>query len=166
MPDKREDAFSEERERNCRETGGWTIATLREDLLTLVRANDLRYEQRFTAITEQVFAAIAAQKESVNTAMQAAERALTKAESASEKRFDAVNEFRATLADQQRNLMPRAEAEVTMKGLDAKIDSLSKIVTSNAGVEKGAVQGWSIAIAAVSTFIAIAIALFSIFRKG
>jgi len=67
----------------------WTIATLKEHF-------DVRFE---------------AQGKAVDAALAAAKEAVTKAEIASEKRFESINEFRGTLADQQRTLMPRTEAE-------------------------------------------------------
>ena len=50
--------------------------------------------------------------------------AINKAEQATEKRFDSVNEFRAVLTSQQNNLLPRVE-------YDAGHKNLSEIVSSN-----------------------------------
>lgn len=50
---------------------------------------DRRYEQRF-----------AAQEKAVEAALTSAKEAVLKAEAASEKRFESINEFRRTLSDQ------------------------------------------------------------------
>jgi hypothetical protein len=94
-----------------------------ENIHTLINANDKNYNQRFENVTQATQAALAS-----------SDRAVAKAESASEKRFDAVNEFRATLADQQRTLMPRSEYEVQHKALIDKIDVMQK--TINERLEK------------------------------
>ncbi len=62
---------------------------------------DERYKQRAES-----------QDLAVKSALETSEKAITKAEFATEKRFDSVNEFRATLADQASKLMPRAEFDV------------------------------------------------------
>jgi hypothetical protein len=51
-------------------------------------------------------------EKNINIAMASADKAITKSEMAVEKRFDSVNEFRASLADQAATLMPRAEYSV------------------------------------------------------
>ncbi len=76
---------------------------------------DIRYDQR-----------AAAQDRSVATALEAAEKAIAKAEMSTEKRFDSVNEFRATLADQAALLMPRAEFSVQHASITDKLDVLEK----------------------------------------
>ena len=66
----------------------------------------------------------AAMERSVNIAMVASDRAVTKAEDATNKRFEGVNEFRQTLADQASGLMPRNEYTVQHKSLQEKVDAL------------------------------------------
>lgn len=99
---------------------GWTIDTAMEHLLTLIQANDARY-----------MAAIAALKDAVGIALTSADRAVSKAEMAAEKRFEGVNEFRQTLADEQRTLMPRAEVEVIIRSLTEKVDTATRLVQTS-----------------------------------
>jgi len=73
---------------------------------------DKRYEQKFTDLKVALDSAIAERDKSTLAALAAQKEAVNKAEASSEKRFEGVNEFRSTLSDQQRTLMPRAEAEV------------------------------------------------------
>ncbi len=65
-----------------------------------------RTKERFVNMDRAVLAALAA-----------AEKAVTKAEVATEKRFEGVNEFRETLRDQAATLLPRVEYQVQHKSL-------------------------------------------------
>ena len=102
----------------------WTVDTLREHTEALFASADQRYVQRFTSADDAVNAAFLAQKTAIDAALAAADRAVAKAETAAEKRFEGVNEFRAQLADQQRTLMPRAEADIEFRSLREKLDAL------------------------------------------
>ncbi len=59
-------------------------------------------------------------------ALAAADKAVTKAEIATEKRFEGVNEFRSTLADQAARLMPREEAQIKFENMQKDISGLSR----------------------------------------
>jgi len=98
---------------------------------------DKRYEQRFTA-----------QEKAVEDALSAAKEAVLKAENATEKRFEGVNEFRNTLADQQRTLMPRAEAELRIKALE---DAFKVRVGESSGFK----SGWALAIGIILFAVAV-----------
>jgi hypothetical protein len=84
-------------------------------LEAFLEERDRRYEDRFKAQDEKTTLALTASKE-----------AITKAETATEKRFDAVNEFRGTLSDQAATLLPRLEAVTKFEAYDEKIESLKK----------------------------------------
>jgi len=84
------------------------------------------------SLREYVDTRFEAQKEAVTAALTAADRAVNKAELASEKRFDSVNEFRAALNDSARLLMPRAEAEQRMLTIESSIRDLK---TSYAAID-------------------------------
>lgn len=66
----------------------------------LSKERDRRYEDRFKAMDEKT-----------SLALNASEKAVTKAEVAQEKRFDNTNEWRAAMQDRDRNQMPRVEIE-------------------------------------------------------
>src|SRR6478752_7363989 len=100
----------------------WTVETLKEYLEALIAAHGMADRDRFDA-----------QEKAVNAALAAAERAVTKAEIAAEKRFDSVNEFRAQLADQARDFMPRKEFEVQLGALSARVDMLTNSEQRSAG---------------------------------
>lgn len=96
---------------------GWTLDTLEKYLSSEIsgiketlREQDDRNRERFAAAKEQV-----------TLALVGADKAITKADIATEKRFEGVNEFRQTLADQASNLMPRAEYTVQHQALSEKV---------------------------------------------
>ncbi len=116
----------------------WTVDTLRDHVEALLDAADKRYEQRFDA----------------------AENAVAKADAASEKRFDGVNEFRAALADQTASLIPRAEAETRLTVLNEKLSELGiemraavgtlrESQTNSAGRDHGISQSWLVLLGAM-----------------
>jgi len=115
-------------------SSGWTVDTAVAHLLAVIALNDRRYEERFAQAQIALKAALDAQEKAVAAALASADRAVTKAEEASTNRFDAVNEFRATLADQQRTLMPRAEAEVILKGFADRLAVSERRESVNQGV--------------------------------
>ena len=160
------------------------VGNLRE----MIRLMDARYGERaeaqqraievaFTAQQTGLNAALLAQKEAIATALVAAEKAVNaalvssaqavqKAETAAERRFDSVNEFRQTLSDQQRTLMPRAEIEVMMRAMNEKIDLLSSSYRDHQAKATGMSAGWSMAIAAVG-LISLVVSIIMVFwRKG
>lgn len=113
---------------------GWTIDTLAAHVSSMFREADRRYEQRFVAQEKAVADALAAQDKAVQTALMAAKEAVGKAEAATEKRFDAVNEFRAQLNDQAGRLMTRDESlsrhnrtAEQIAELQARIDSDNRV---------------------------------------
>jgi UDP-N-acetylglucosamine transferase subunit ALG13 len=115
-----------------------------DNVKTLIDANDKNYNQRFENVIQATAQALAA-----------SDRAVSKAETASEKRFDAVNEFRATLADQQRNLMPRLEVEIVTKGMNERIEKVENAIILQAGKGQGMSYLWGYIVGVVGVLIAI-----------
>jgi len=66
----------------------------------IANERDRRYEERFHAMDEKT-----------TLALNASDKAVNKAETAQEKRFDNTNEWRAAMQDRDRNQMPRVEIE-------------------------------------------------------
>lgn len=107
------------------------------------------FEKRFEASDKAVAAALSAAKEAV-----------AKAENASEKRFDSVNEFRATLSDQQRNLMPRAEVEIQIKALTGRSDSNENRIIALENKGSGIYQGIGYVVGVIGIVSAIVAVIF------
>src|SRR5688572_28189778 len=83
--------------------GKWTFDSLYEYFSKWINESDLRYSQRFDA----------------------QQKAIDKSDAAAEKRFQSVNEFRASLSDQNKTFMPRSEAEARAHSNADKIDVLA-----------------------------------------
>lgn len=137
-------------------SGGWTFESLLRYVLAEIKAvretresDDRRYEQRFKDSQTAVDAAVAAARMAVDAALSAAKEAVHKAELASEKRFDGVNEFRGTLADQQRMLIPRAEAELRMSAIERQLEELKTADSTRKGQRRGMDQLWGYLIGAL-----------------
>lgn len=136
-----------------------------------VTGNDRRYEERFNASQTALAVGLAGTKSEINAALVAADRAVTKAELATEKRFESVNEFRGTLDNQQRTLIPRSEVSEIVKGLDQKIEQLTKNqdkleqdVRNSMSERQGVRGGWGYAVGALG-FLVAATSLITMFVR-
>ncbi len=90
------------------------IEDVRRYIRDMMDERDRRYEQHFEAMDAKT-----------TLALSASDKAVTKAEAATEKRFDTVNEFRATLSDQAGRLYSRAEAEAKFLAIEDKLSSIA-----------------------------------------
>jgi hypothetical protein len=123
-----------------------------QNLHTLIEANDKSYDQRFQNVVEATKSALAS-----------ADRAVTKAESATEKRFEGVNEFRNTLSDQQRTFVPRAEVTIKFDSLDDRLKRIEDKILSIEGSKSGLSQGWGWAVGVVGLVAAVVAILSKLF---
>jgi hypothetical protein len=101
-----------------------------------------------------------AMEKSVTLAMSSADKAVTKAETATDKRFEGVNEFRATLADQAAMLLPRSEYSVQHTALMDRVAGLERRVGSiedkSAGKSAGLTIGGQIILGVIALISATA----------
>lgn len=170
--------YLEARIRDAREHTGLEISALREMQLRFrddalharkidmeiveqrIEERDLRAQQRFDAQTIALNAAMLAAEKAINAAMVASEKAIqaalssakeavTKAELASDIRFQSVNEFRAQLSDQTATFIPRTEAAARFDGLAEKVGTLSSRIDKSEGSGQGLSKGWGILLGAV-----------------
>ena len=95
-----------------------------------------------------------AMREAVASALASADKALVKAETASEKRFESVNEFRQTLSDQATTLLPRSEYNVQHASLVDRSNitegRINRIEAANLGKREGLSGVGSIVIGVIS----------------
>jgi hypothetical protein len=63
------------------------------------------------SLREHIEALLAEKDKAINAALLAAEKAVAKAETANERRFEAVNEFRQTLSDQATTFVTKADLD-------------------------------------------------------
>jgi hypothetical protein len=105
-----------------------------------------------------------AAKDAVKSALDSQKEAILKSEAANEKRFASVNEFRNTLSDQQRNLMPRAEVDILVKALENKSESNEKRIITLESKGSGIGQGMGYVIGIVGVVSAITAIILAFFR--
>ncbi len=137
---------------------GWTVDTLEthltksiDTLRDKVIEYDDRNKERFQSMKENVAAALAA-----------ADKATSKAESASNTRFESVNEFRQALGDQASKLLTRSEYEMAHSGLVEKVDmAITRIAAIEAG-GKGKSEGAASINMVVMSIIAAVAAIVSV----
>lgn len=113
-------------------------------------------EQKFQALEKTITAWLASQEKAVAAALDSAQRAVSKAEAANEKRFEGVNEFRSTLSDQARLLMPRSEAEQASRMTAEKIDLLTQRLNARDEQGRGAAQGWGSVVSIIAIVASVA----------
>jgi hypothetical protein len=102
---------------------------------------DKRFEQRFVAQQEGLKVALVGQEKLVSAALEAADRAVTKAEIASDKRFEAVNEAADRAQKEHRSALEGLRDEL-QKGFV----SIAAQQNTNAGKSLGSAQLWGIAV--------------------
>ncbi len=146
-------------------------------IITEISSRTSSANAELKSFKDQMAASLVAQKEAVAAAIAAADRAVNKAELASEKRFEGVNEFRKSLDDYQRLLMPRAEAEkenkaisdritevnkalvdkvdIAIAGLTIKITDIQKELVESRGSKTGMKDGWALAIGAIGLLLTL-----------
>lgn len=125
--------------------GDWTVGTLKEYVDQRFADSEIAVRAALNATDKQFAAQLTAQKEAV-----------IKAENATERRFESVNEFRLQLGDQTRTLIPRTEAEVIFRGQDARIHKLEdrlaeyeKQKGTTTAASGGMKEGWMLAVGVV-----------------
>jgi hypothetical protein len=112
----------------------------------------------------------------VTLAFEASDRAISKAETATEKRFESVNEFRAQLNDQATKFLGRAEYDAAHSSLVAKVEELAKHQSEhlgevtrrldlNQGKSAGVGAVWGFIVAGVSLLLAI-LGIVAFFNAG
>ena len=111
----------------------WILRAVTEMVTGILDERDRRYEERWNAQQE----------------------ALRKVEDATEKRFESVNEFRKTLDDQQRTLMPRSEADVIFRGLTDKFAAMKETVDRLLSERAGIKGGWGYSVGVIGLILTI-----------
>lgn len=113
---------------------GWTVDTLHSHIIG--RQEDLKelLDERFTAQKTAMDAALKAAEKITAAAMVSAKEAVTKAELATEKRMEGLNELRGVVTDISALQMPRAECEQRIAALDAAIDDLKERLNKTASL--------------------------------
>lgn len=77
-----------------------------------------RLEQRMQTIEDRAEERLDTTRRELRAAFEASEKAIDKADTATEKRFESVNEFRAQLASQTNSFMPREVVEPRLAAVE------------------------------------------------
>ena len=110
-----------------------TDVSLREYLTALINAAEKRSDARFESM-----------KTMVETAFETSKAAVSKAESATDKRLEGMNEFRDTLSDQAAHFVTKDSLASLVEKLEAQIDRNREDLDALAkriDVREGQIQG-------------------------
>lgn len=150
---------------------GWTVDTLAEYLIARISAVESSFIQISNEREERNKERFSSMKTSVDAALSASDKAIGKAEQATEKRFESVNEFRSTLSDQASTFLPRSEYSVQHKTLvdtsDLNNQRLARIEANMIGKSQGISSMGAVALglfAGLSALAAISMLIFTIAR--
>lgn len=154
---------------------GWNVETLRQYFSTLLSeqkeataarfsANEVRYQQRFEASERAMASALLAAEKAETAALTAADKAVQKAEASNEKRFEAVNGFRAALGDMTNALMPRVEATARLDAMNEKIIDISQRLAGNDGAKSSTHQSQAAILAIGALIIALSTFVLTAYR--
>lgn len=143
------------------------IGTQMDGLRLLIEALDKLTDAKFVTFRTLVDS----QAEKVALALTAADKAVLKAELATEKRFESVNEFRGQLADQAATLASRREMETMQLAINLRLDNLSERLTettrridTSEGKSSGISSGFGVLIATIGTIVAL-VSIFIAFSR-
>lgn len=136
----------------------WTVESLKEHFTMVLQQMDRRYEERFAHQERALELALRSQEKLESSSKEA----IIKAETAVEKRFEGVNEFRKALSDQTSTFIPRTEAIQRTEQNAEKIAVVDKRVTEgfaqiNSRLDLGA--GKSVGMNAIWGYIVGAVGL-------
>lgn len=113
-------------------------------LKDLLNERDRLYGQRFDSMDKANAVALAAVRDATNAALTAAKEAVLKAETANERRFESMNEFRGQLRDMIATLSSKDEVMVRFHAVEDKITLVNERVNLMRGHSEGANWLWVI----------------------
>lgn len=141
-----------------RESATSSIEYLRASFVQRLEEVDRRVAQRMDMERSRLEVQVEASREALTVALRAVSDATTKADLATEKRFESVNEFRDQLKDQAGTFIPRIETEQRLTQLSTRLDELRSNDTQRSARSAGstALFGWVIGgIGALATILVI-----------
>jgi len=143
-------------------TPEWTTGTLHVYLLRIIEDFKTASALEMSSIRAEIAAAMAS-----------SEKAITKAESSvdrrfdsiyAEKRFDAANGSRGAMDDQIKTFMPRPEIMRNISNLSEKLELLSARIDKAEGRGIGVTASWAVVMGIV-TLISTLVAVVALFRR-
>lgn len=154
--------LAEDREsRESRETVHHLQVPLKEFVLSVLNEREDKYVQKFEAL-----------KESLSAVVVSLEKAVLKAEVATEKRFESVNEFRKQMGDMQTTLAPKSEVNMRFDAANARIDVVAKaletivnLLSNTKGKSEGTASTGTVIVTVVNILLVIAVIVISLLKK-
>ena len=119
---------------------------------------DTKLTQRMDSYDREFHEHILAVVRENQLALDASNKAIDKSETAAEKRFDAVNEFRRTLSDQTGTFIARREFEASTKSTNDKVSLLTDRMNTNNGKSNG-LQEYGATLISIAALVVSAIAV-------
>jgi len=117
-----------------------SLDQFRDEFHDYIQSLHTEIDRRFLEAAQAVATAANAQQRAIDAALISAEKAVDKANTANEKRFEGVNEFRGQLTDQAATFIARPEYASTIDALGDKVDTLDSRLTGVQGAQVGAEQ--------------------------
>ena len=114
-----------------------TMSTMVDTVKGLPFVNQPLLLALIRALDEKVSLLINAQKDGVKTAMDAAEKAVAKAEAAADKRFEALNELRGMAADWRSEFARQSTVDLQFRSVEGRINILESAGYNREGNAKG-----------------------------
>jgi hypothetical protein len=132
----------------------WTPGLVLKHIMSLIAANDVRYQQRFEGQEKALKDALAAQEKAVNAALANSEKAILVAEQNAEKWRANANEWRAAMTDREAAFVSRREYDTLKESFSQQKDDFTAHVASGKGMRD--LWGWIVAaIVAVAALLGI-----------
>lgn len=146
---------------------------LREFLLSkldaikeILNERDKLYKERDDSRRTAVDAALAAAKEQTKASFDASEKAIVKAEEAQKSYNQTHNDLSRKLDEQNKNTIPRPEAESRFNSLEEKIGALQRGMIEMTGVHRGGEIAWGYVIASIMVILSVATTAIALLRSG
>lgn len=132
------------------------LGALREMLNERYATQTKALDAAFVAQQEAMKTSSSVAKEAMTTALQAAKEAVDKANTANEKRFESVNEFRGQLGDIISTMIPRAEANARINAIDDKIIDIKTAIDKGVGGKNRGQESWGMMVGAIGLMLTLA----------
>jgi hypothetical protein len=140
------------------------------NLARSIEEGDARLREHIHQQVAQIEAALQAARRETAFAAEAQKVAIGKADTATDKRFDAVNNFRAELSERWEKTMPREVAEAQIAEVKKSVEAITRRLDLQQGGEKvkeraqDHATGWKLAVAgfAVTLFVTFVVIMVNI----
>lgn len=123
--------------------------SLKEHLIVLIDERERKFDQRILCLEQKICCLEkqvegCARKSEIDLVTHAQDKALGKAETANETRFQSVNEFRQQMADMQATLVRKNEVDLRFGALENKVDVAVGQLQQRTGRDTGINAVWAV----------------------